>query len=910
MLKESTVTNDANTSGKPHGLNWWVFLWACVGFIVYGSLFPFNFQPDPKPLTQFYSDWHMLRSVSDASDNFLLFVPLGIALDACFRTRSARFLAGIVALLLLGVGVQLLQLYLPSRISAMSDVLWNAVGLAVGVMLFARVRHALARLTRRAGGQTDSYAMLLVVIWFVYESFPFLPTLDIGLLRAHIKPAVMAPPFEAMRWLQHGLAATLAGVAMWRANWLQPRWLNVLIPGALAVFMEIFVAYGSLRRETMLGIVCGLFAGYLLSAKAAKQTPVVVIAVAFSALLITVLTPYRGQPAGASFTWTPFSYLIWWGNTKDISPSAFEALAIGAAFWFRTLIKDNSRISGVAWTSSLFSLLLIFEIVRVFVVGYRGDTTLFVMAILMASFFMTIKRSESDHLSIPEDPTEKDGIHLKNPNVTHEPSESISTFNNQKNAQTDYHENVAKYNSNWIDVIYSLAVLIFSVYIVTAGYAASTQTPWLAFWGIGILPLVFAPRYPVVGIVIYLVLGYGISSHGPQYDISLALRLRDGIALFAIAAWFIAKHKARSPFHVLKTVPFTAIVFFAWLMLTALIAWSRGTPLGPILRFDPSTYVHAAIMLFLVADLIREKSHHVALALLIIFTVLGRALLQGLDGIYLESYVATLLTVSLPIAGIGILVPKQMPIKILSGAIFVAMLILLAATQNRNSAVAFLIMLVFFIIQLRLTWMKKVIVLCAMATILVLATPSQYYNRFSALWDHETSQSSTSLDRATAQSRIELWGTAWEISKDYPIFGVGPGNFAHNLKFYSPSQGRLGAHNSYLQALAETGFIGLALYVTLFISAYLLLRQIKMNRRATWQADIASMLQLSLIAYLALGLFNNRNDLVLAYIVAGWAVALKLSFKSPFTGYTDALRADKSAIETRRQPHGGPYHTI
>lgn len=389
MLKESSHPPDTHPSGAPHGLNWWVFLWACVGFIVYGSLFPFNFQADPKPLAQFYSDWHMLRSLSDASDNFLLFIPLGIALDACFRSRSVRLLAGVAALLLLGVGVQLLQLYLPSRTSAMSDVLWNAVGLVVGVLLFARVRLALSRLQRAAGGQADSYAMLLVVIWVVYESFPFVPTLDIGLLREHIKPAVFAPPFEVMRWLQHSLAATLAGIAMWRANWLQPRWLNVLLPGALAVFMEIFVAYGSLRRETLLGIVCGLLAGYGLSARSAKHVPLALMAVAFGALLITVLTPYRGQTSGATFTWTPFSYLFWWGNTKDISPSAFEVLAIGALFWAGRLIQDVVRLPLRLWVGGVFALLVVLELCRVFLVGYHGDTTPIVLAAVMASFLVS-----------------------------------------------------------------------------------------------------------------------------------------------------------------------------------------------------------------------------------------------------------------------------------------------------------------------------------------------------------------------------------------------------------------------------------------------------------------------------------------------------------------------------------------
>jgi hypothetical protein len=35
------------------------------------------------------------------------------------------------------------------------------------------------------------------------------------------------------------------------------------------------------------------------------------------------------------------------------------------------------------------------------------------------------------------------------------------------------------------------------------------------------------------------------------------------------------------------------------------------------------------------------------------------------------------------------------------------------------------------------------------------------------------------------------------------------------------------------------------------------------------------MLQLALVAYLIGGIFNSRQDFVLAYILAGWALALR-----------------------------------
>lgn len=387
MLKTS-IANPTNVPHASGGLNWWVFLWAIVVFIVYGSLFPFDFLSEAKPISEFYNEWHMFQRISDASDNFLLFFPLGIGLVACFHGRARLFAASLVAWLVLGVGIQLIQLYLPSRTAAVSDALWNAVGMVVGVLAFKRIRSAIDRFQRSAVGPNDSYAMLLVVIWFCYESFPFVPTLDVGELREHVKSAIFAPPFELMRLLQHALAAVLACIAMLRANWFQARWLNVLIPGSLAVFFEVFVAYGSLRRESLMGIVGGLFLGYWLAAHKPQKPPVFAISVALTALLITVLTPYRGQAPGAGFTFTPFADVFWKGVTIDVSPSAFEALSIGVLLWSGAFWESSARSSRTLWVSAVLVLLTALEVFRMDVVGYRGDTTPLTMAVILASFLV------------------------------------------------------------------------------------------------------------------------------------------------------------------------------------------------------------------------------------------------------------------------------------------------------------------------------------------------------------------------------------------------------------------------------------------------------------------------------------------------------------------------------------------
>jgi VanZ family protein len=361
-----------------------LFLAAVVAFIVYGSLYPFDFASEARSLELFFSESRIFANRSDAVDNFILFLPLGVAVHLAFRGYAARAAAVLLAVLLLAVGIQLLQLYLPSRIASVADAFWNTAGLGVGLLAASRLRHAFRAQLSADNERRDLFLVCLVLLWFLYESFPFVPTLDIGLLRAHVKSAVFAPPFEPMRLFQHGLAATLAGIAVARMGMLRRPLTGVIGLGVVAVGLEVLVAYGSLRRETLLGMVVGLAAGFVVAQRASARSHDVAFALALAAYMVTVVTPYRGQASDAGFTLTPFSHLIWRGVLNEVTPAAFEALTIGAMLWAGMALPARWRRHPMLWSALVLSLLMALEWVRVTLVGLHGDTTTLAMALMLA----------------------------------------------------------------------------------------------------------------------------------------------------------------------------------------------------------------------------------------------------------------------------------------------------------------------------------------------------------------------------------------------------------------------------------------------------------------------------------------------------------------------------------------------
>ncbi len=72
--------------------------------------------------------------------------------------------------------------------------------------------------------------------------------------------------------------------------------------------------------------------------------------------------------------------------------------------------------------------------------------------------------------------------------------------------------------------------------------------------------------------------------------------------------------------------------------------------------------------------------------------------------------------------------------------------------------------------------------------------------------------------------RMANWQAAWNMFMDYPLLGVGVGNFARLYSDYALPYWKfypaIHAHNYYLTLLAETGIVGLAAYLALMGGAF------------------------------------------------------------------------------------------
>jgi len=182
-------------------------------FIVYVSLSPFSGWREQGldfadvlsiPLSLAFTQF-------DAVVNVLAYIPFGLLVGLALRSRlsiAASVIMGLACGVALSVGMEYLQMYLPSRASSNVDVLTNSIGQLVGVLLAVRITAwpwFFVRLMRwrsnlfRHGKEMD-FGLALLALWVFGQINPSLPMLGNVFISAAVRQPFVAPLPELFDW--------------------------------------------------------------------------------------------------------------------------------------------------------------------------------------------------------------------------------------------------------------------------------------------------------------------------------------------------------------------------------------------------------------------------------------------------------------------------------------------------------------------------------------------------------------------------------------------------------------------------------------------------------------------------------------------------------------------------------------
>jgi VanZ family protein len=261
--------------------------------LIYASINPFIGWQTPRVFT--ILSWPKYITFFDVLINVLAYIPFGALLAAWLAQRGRirtwrhpRLTAWISTVLVAGlfsITLELIQAFLPMRVSSPLDIITNTAGGALGATLtmlpFGRRLITAAmhwRMQFFADHQSTSWGLLLLAIWFVAQLNPAIPFFEAGLISptdpTNIDPALNThlSAYDPLVLLPQavGVALNVGAFALFVSLILHPQkpvLLNiglVLVAGLMAKLMmaalllkaPLFAA--SLSPATVIGLTSGL----------------------------------------------------------------------------------------------------------------------------------------------------------------------------------------------------------------------------------------------------------------------------------------------------------------------------------------------------------------------------------------------------------------------------------------------------------------------------------------------------------------------------------------------------------------------------------------------------------------------------------------------------------------------------
>lgn len=382
----------------------------------------------------------------------------------------------------------------------------------------------------------------------------------------------------------------------------------------------------------------------------------------------------------------------------------------------------------------------------------------------------------------------------------------------------------------------------------------------------GLLPFVF--RRPWLGILLWSWLGY-MNPHRLAWGFAYHFPFSMIVGLVTIVAFMVSKEKKDMPW-TRETI--VLLLFIGWMLFTTLfafypeLAWPQWDKVWKI-----------QLMVFLTALIItdRYKLHWliwvIALSLGFygvkggIFTIIngGAYRVQGPADTFIggNNELALALVMVIPLIRYLHLQEPRPWIKAGLATAMVLTGVAAIGSQSRGGLVAMLAMGLFLWLKSRnkiVTGVYMAIAVAIMASVM----PQEWYDRMNTIETYEQDQS--------AQGRINAWHTAFNVAKDRVTGGGFELWRPPVFRQYAPDPFNVrDVHSIYFEIMGEQGFIGFGLFMLLGLLAWIRARQIIKRCRKDpdkkWAADLAAMIQVSLIGYAAGGAFLGMGYFDLPY---------------------------------------------
>jgi VanZ family protein len=369
--------------------------------IVYGSLYPFEFQAHgglDRAVRSLLATWPERTSRGDIISNVLLYIPFGIfAVNALGRpSRAMRIGLVTAAGLLLSVGVELTQFYEHARNSTMSDVYCNTAGTFLGAIAGA-VFHVDNKLPLVKTISARPIPVLLLAAYGGDRLFPYVPAIDLHKYWDALKPLVFMPTATTAAGVFHHIAAWLVVAVLLESLFGGERRRLVFAMLVPAVLIARILIVGTILSPAE---VYGAALAFVLWPAVLSHLPfrVAVVAVLLVGdLVLQSLAPFQFLPTARPFGWIPFLSFMQGSIEVNVRSMFAKVFSYGSLLWLLT------RSGWSLGTATIFSAatVLALRYAQVYLPGRSAEITDCLIVLILALVMRLVRDDASQRGKAP-----------------------------------------------------------------------------------------------------------------------------------------------------------------------------------------------------------------------------------------------------------------------------------------------------------------------------------------------------------------------------------------------------------------------------------------------------------------------------------------------------------------------------
>lgn len=419
----------------------------------------------------------------------------------------------------------------------------------------------------------------------------------------------------------------------------------------------------------------------------------------------------------------------------------------------------------------------------------------------------------------------------------------------------------------------------------------------------GSLPIIF--YRPYVGILMWSWIGY-MNPHRLAWGFAADFPFAMIIAVVTLAAMLFMREQRRIPW-TRETV--ILLVFILWMCVTTMFALNPEPAMHQLIKV-----LKIELMTFVTLMLMKDR-FRIDLLVWTIALSLGFYGVKG--GIFTIASGGGYHVLGPPHTFIGgnnemglalvMIIPLMRYLHLQASKVWVkwglmaAMgltIVAILGTQSRGALLGLTVMGAMLIWKTR----RRFALFVVMGAVLfagISFMPGSWHERMQTIENYQYDES--------ALGRINAWEFAFNLAKDRPILGAGNQAFTATLfARYAPDPENVhDAHSIYFEVLAEHGYVGLALFLLLgwftWRSCSQSAKQARPHPQGQWVADLAAMLQVSLVGFATSGAFLGLAYFDLYYHLIAIVILLKVQARQLTAQAVPVAPLEAQDIQGHRQ---------